>query len=65
MSSKDRARGLFREPAPLTVADRTTTEARRIIDEQTEHRQEQTARLRAERLAREATSLAPVKKPKK
>ncbi|MTH35398.1 hypothetical protein GL279_12380 [Paracoccus limosus] len=62
MSSKDRARGLFREPAPLTVADRTTTEARRIIDEQTEKRQELTARLRAERLARDA---GPAKARKK
>ena len=65
MTSKDRARGLFREPASLSVADRTTTEARRIIDEQTEKRQELTARLRSERLARDAVATPAAKTRRK
>lgn len=54
MAPKDRLKGLFREPTPLTAMDRTTSEARQIISEQTQRRQELTASLRAARLARDA-----------
>jgi len=54
MASRKGTDGLFRSPAPLTAMDRTTSEARHIIDEQTARRQELTAKLRAERMARDA-----------
>ncbi|RQP05199.1 hypothetical protein LOS78_05285 [Paracoccus sp. MA] len=58
MAPKDRLKGLFRAPAPLTAMDRTTSEARQIISEQTRRREELTASLRAARLAREASDAA-------
>ena len=57
MATKDGTKGLFRGPTPLTAMDRTTSEAKLIINEQTERRLELTARLRAERLAKEAAAL--------
>ncbi|RDW14691.1 hypothetical protein [Paracoccus thiocyanatus] len=69
MAPKDRLKELFRAPAPLTAMDRTTQEARQIVSEQTERRQELTASLRAARLAKEAADAAapakPSRKPKK
>ncbi|MDF3854977.1 hypothetical protein ACDP63_08330 [Paracoccus sp. P2] len=66
MAPKDRLKGLFREPTPLTAMDRTTSEAKLIISEQTERRQELTASLRAARLAKEASEGGtPAKKRKK
>lgn len=60
MATGKRPDGFFRAPAPLTAMDRTTSEAKHIIDEQTTKRQELTAKLRAERLARDAATPAPV-----
>lgn len=65
MATKDRMKGFFREPTPLTVMDRTTSEARLIIDEQTARRQELTAKLRAQRLARDGADTGPAPKRKK
>lgn len=63
-----KARNLFRDPAPLTAMDRTTSEAKLIIDEQFSKRSELTASLKAARLAKEAADAAtgvPAKKRKK
>lgn len=62
-----KARNLFRDPAPLTAMDRTTSEAKLIIDEQARKRNELTASLKAARLAQEAAASAetPKKKHKK
>ncbi|WP_199258037.1 hypothetical protein [Paracoccus binzhouensis] len=61
MAAKDKAKSLFRDPAPMTAMDRTTFEARQIIDEQNQRRAELTASLRAQRLARDAAG--PAKAP--
>lgn len=53
-----KAKNLFREPAPLTAMDRTTSEARLIIDEQARKRDELTASLKAARLAKESADAA-------
>ncbi len=60
-----KANDLFRSPAPLTAMDRTTSEAKLIISEQTERRHELTAALRAARLAKEASDTAKGDTPKK
>lgn len=63
-----KARSLFRDPAPRTAMDRTTSEAKLIIDEQVRKRNELTASLKAARLAKEAADAAagvPAKKRKK
>lgn len=60
-----KANDVFRAPAPLTAMDRTTSEAKLIINEQTERRQELTATLRAARMAKEAKQPEPAAKPKK
>jgi len=69
MAPKDRLKELFRAPAPLTAMDRTTQEARQIINDQAERRKELTANLRAARLAKEASeagkAATPPKKRKK
>ncbi|GLK65961.1 hypothetical protein F8A10_11745 [Paracoccus kondratievae] len=57
-SKTDRLNRIFRAPAPLTALDRTTAEAKLIIEEQTQRRQELTATLRAARLAKEAAEAA-------
>ncbi len=60
-----KARNLFRDPAPLTAMDRTTSEAKLIVDEQARKRSELTASLKAARLAKEAADAAtgvPAKK---
>ncbi|MFJ1293017.1 hypothetical protein [Paracoccus yeei] len=59
MAPKDGTKGLFRAPAPLTAMDRTTSEARQIIADQTERRQQLTAKLRAARLAQAAAAPEP------
>ncbi|MFT4012228.1 MAG: hypothetical protein QM682_02275 [Paracoccus sp. (in: a-proteobacteria)] len=59
--SKPALRGndpLFRAPV-LSVAEKTTIEARKIIDEQRKHRDQLTAALRAARLARDAAQEPP------
>ncbi|MFC3570429.1 hypothetical protein [Paracoccus sp. TOH] len=63
MAPKDKAKGLFRDPAPMTAMDRTTSEARLIIEEQKQRRAELTASLRAQRLARDAAG--PTEAPAK
>ncbi|KRW95427.1 hypothetical protein O4J55_09455 [Paracoccus sp. PXZ] len=65
MAPKDRLKELFRAPAPLTAMDRTTQEAKLIVSEQTERRQELTATLRAARLAKEASETGKGKSPAK
>lgn len=62
-----KAKNLFRAPAPapLTAMDRTTSEARLIIDEQARKRDELTASLKAARLAKEAADAAAGVVPKK
>lgn len=66
MAPKDGTKGLFRAPTPLTAMDRTTSEAKLIINEQTERRHELTAKLRAERMAKDAAAVnAPAKTKKK
>lgn len=60
-----KAKNLFRAPAPLTAMDRTTSEARLIIDEQTRKRDELTASLKVARLAKEAADSAAGVVPKK
>ena len=55
-----KSKGLFRAPAPLTAMDRTTSEAKLIIEEQDRKRSELTASLKAARLAKAAAdSTAP------
>lgn len=49
-------------PRAETLLDKTTRVVRGILDEETEHRQNRTARLRKARLEREAGTLAEAPK---
>lgn len=46
--------GLFTKAVPQTAMDRTTAEARLIIDEEAKRRSDLTASLKAARMARDA-----------
>jgi len=62
--SKKATAELFR-PKALVKADQTTEIAQAIMAEETAARVAKTARLKAARLAQEAATPAPVKKPRR
>ncbi|MBD9527738.1 MULTISPECIES: hypothetical protein [Paracoccus] len=58
MAPKDKYNKIFSPQAPQTALDRTTTEARLIIADHNQRRDELTASLKEARLAKEAAELA-------
>jgi hypothetical protein len=67
MMTDDAAAEIFKaKPTRLEAkGDATTRVAREMIDAEANHREAKTARLRAERLAREAAEIAAPPAPKK
>ncbi|WP_170295372.1 hypothetical protein, partial [Paracoccus aestuariivivens] len=59
MPPKDKSQSLFLATTPMTAMERTTSQARLIVDEQNTRRAELTASLRAQRLAKEADNAVP------